>query len=95
MILKLGMKPLGMELYKVYINHYPVMTLRQGQHTSPGHAAEWGKIVKMSFEGKTLKEMGKWAEQKIYDSEKNLDPRGWSAPIVGQYTCIFRIFRIL
>ena len=27
MILKLGMKHLGMELYKVYINHDPVMTL--------------------------------------------------------------------
>ena len=27
MILKLGMKHLGMELYKVYINHDPGMTL--------------------------------------------------------------------
>ena len=27
MILKLGVKPLGMELYKVYINHDPGMTL--------------------------------------------------------------------
>ena len=27
MILKLGMKHQGIELYKVYINHYPTITL--------------------------------------------------------------------
>ena len=40
MILKLGVKHLGMELYKVYINHDPGMTLaylRQGQLRSPMH----------------------------------------------------------
>ena len=30
MILKLGVKHLGMELYKVYINHDPGMTLTYG-----------------------------------------------------------------
>ena len=40
MILKLGMKHLGIELYKVYINHDPGMTLtylRQGLLMSPMH----------------------------------------------------------
>ena len=40
MILKLGMKHLGMELYKVGINHDPGMTLtflRQGQVRLPLH----------------------------------------------------------
>ena len=39
MILKLGVKHRGMELYKVYINHDPGMTLtlRQGQLRSPMH----------------------------------------------------------
>ena len=31
MILKLGVKHLGMELYKVYINHDPGMTLTYGK----------------------------------------------------------------
>ena len=40
MILKLGVKHLGMELYKAYINHDPWMTLTyftQGQHRSLTH----------------------------------------------------------
>ena len=40
MILKLGMKHQAMELYKVYINHDPGMTLiflQQGQLRSPMH----------------------------------------------------------
>ena len=45
-----------------------------------------GKSVKMSFVGKNLQEMGNGL--KIDDSEKNLDPRGLSAPIPGQYTCL-------
>ena len=44
-----------------------------------------GKIVKMSFEGKNLKEMGKWTEKNFFFFEKKLDPRGWSAPGLGQY----------
>ena len=47
-----------------------------------------GKIVKMSFERLTCR---KWANRlKVGNSEKNLDPRGWSAPIPGQYTCILQ-----
>ena len=40
MILKLGMKHQAMELYKVYINHHPGMTLtflQQGQLRPPMH----------------------------------------------------------
>ena len=48
MILKLGMKHQGEELYKVYVNHDPVMTmtfLQQGQLRSPMHL-NGQKIVK-------------------------------------------------
>ena len=45
MILKLGMKHLGMELYKVYINHDPGMTLTYftARSTEVSHALEWEK----------------------------------------------------
>ena len=38
----------------------------------------------MPFEGKILQKMGKNGP-KIYDSEKKMDPKGWSAPTSGQY----------
>ena len=42
----------------------------------------------MAFVGKTCR---KWANGlKIDDSEKNLDPRGLSAPTPGQYTCLLQ-----
>ena len=48
MILKLGVKHLGMELYKVYINHVPGMTLTyfMARSTLVSHALEWEKIGK-------------------------------------------------
>ena len=48
MILKLGVKHLGIELYKVYINHDPGMTLIyfMTRSTSVSHALEWEKIGK-------------------------------------------------
>ena len=48
MILKLGVKHLGMELYKVYINHDPWMTLTYftARSTQATHAFEWGKVFK-------------------------------------------------
>ena len=61
--LNLGMKHQAMELYKVYINHDPGMTLtflRQGQLRLPMHLN--GKIVTMSFEGQNLQYIGKWTE---------------------------------
>ena len=45
MILKLGVKRLGMELYKVYIIYDPGMTLTYFTARSPevSHALEWEK----------------------------------------------------
>ena len=47
MILKLGMKHQAMELYKVYINHDPGMTLTYftARPTWVAHAFEWGKLL--------------------------------------------------
>ena len=63
MTLKLGMKHLGMELYKIYINHDPGMTLTyftQGQCRT--HAFEWGKIGKCHLMAENLLGMSKWTE---------------------------------
>ena len=48
MILKLGVKHLGMELYKIYINQDPGMTLTYftARSTKISHALEWEKIGK-------------------------------------------------
>ena len=84
MILKLGMKHQVEELYKVYINHDPGMTLTYFMSRSMyvAHAFEWGKLAKCHLKGKTYR---KWANGlKIYDS----DPKGSSAPSPGRYTCI-------
>ena len=45
-----------------------------------------GKLSKYHLKGKILR---KWANGlKIYDFEKKkMDPRSWSAPTPGQYTC--------
>ena len=70
---KLGVKHLWLKYYNVYINHDPVMTysnhdpvmtLTQFMAMSiwVGHAFKWGKTVKMSFEGKSQQEIGKWIE---------------------------------
>ena len=63
MILKLGMKH-GEELQKVYNNHEPGMTLAyfMTRSTWVAHVFEWGKIAKISFEGKNLNEIGKRTE---------------------------------
>ena len=78
----------GKELYKVYINHDPGMTLTYftTRSTRLAHAFEWGKMSKCHLNGKTL---WKWVNGlKIYDSENKLDPRGMSVPTPKQYTCI-------
>ena len=46
MILKLGVKHLGMELNKVHINHDPGMTLTYFTARSVSHALEWEKVGK-------------------------------------------------
>ena len=55
MILELGMKHGGMELYKVFINHDPWMTLIYftERSTKVAHAFEWGKLLKCHLKGKT------------------------------------------
>ena len=56
MILKPGMKHQGEELYKVYINHGPGMTLTylMARSIQGAHAFEWGKLSKCHLKEKTL-----------------------------------------
>ena len=62
--MKLGVKHPWLKYYNVYINHDPVMTLTKfmARSTWVAHAFEWEKTVKMSFEGKSQQEIGKWTE---------------------------------
>ena len=64
MILKLGMKHQGKELYKVCINHDLGMTLTYftARSTSVANAFEWGKVEKCRFLAEYLLELSKWAE---------------------------------
>ena len=66
MILKLGMKQQAMELYKVYINHDPGMTLTYftARPTWVTNAFEWEKIVKWNYMWETCWEYANG--QKIY-----------------------------
>ena len=59
MILKLGMKHQAMELYKVYINCDPWMTLTYftARSTEVAHAFEWGKLLKCHLKGKTFSKL--------------------------------------
>ena len=56
MILKFDMKHLGMELYKVCLNHDPGMTLTYltARATWVANTFEWGKNRKMSFNVRKL-----------------------------------------
>ena len=62
--MKLGVKHPWLKYYNVYINHDRLMTLTKfmARSTWVVHAFEWGKTVKMSFEGKSQHEIGKWTE---------------------------------
>ena len=64
MILKLDRKHQAMELYKVYINHDPGMTLTffTARSTKAAHAFEWEKIGKCHLMAKNLLGMSKWTE---------------------------------
>ena len=61
---KLGVKHRWLKYSNVYINHDPVMTLTKfmARSTWVAYAFELGKTVKMSFEGKSQQEIGKWTE---------------------------------
>ena len=64
MILKLGIQHLGMELYKVCINHDPLMTLTYftSRSTLVAQAFEWEKIGKCHLMAENLLGMSKWTE---------------------------------
>ena len=64
MILKLGMKHQAMELYKIYINHDPWMTLSffMARSTLVAHAFEWEKIGKYHLMAENLLGMSKWTD---------------------------------
>ena len=64
MILKYGMKHQAIELYKIYINHDPGMTLtflRQGQLRPPMHL-NGKKVGKCQLMAKKMLGMSKWTE---------------------------------
>ena len=87
---KLGMKHQGLEYYNVCINYDLWMTLTYFtvRSTWVAHAFEWGKLLKCHLKGKSCRKRANGL--KVGNSEKNLVPRGWSAPTLGQYTCILQ-----
>ena len=70
----------------MYIINDPVMTLTYftARSTLAGKtpAFEWGKVVKLYFEGKNLKEM-----DRRFMILKKFGPQGLVCPHQGQYTC--------
>ena len=55
MILKLGIKHQGIEVYKIYINHDTGMTLTyfMARSTYVVHVFEWRKLLKFHLKDKT------------------------------------------
>ena len=74
MILKLGMKHQAMELYKVYRNCDPWMTLTYFMARSSwvAYAFDWGKLLKCHLKGKTCSKLAKGL--KFYDLKNKLTP---------------------
>ena len=74
MILKLGIKHQAMELYKVYINRDPWVTLTYftARSTLVAHAFEWGKLLKCHLKGKTCSKLANGL--KFYVFKKKLTP---------------------
>ena len=79
MILKLGMKHQGEELYKVYINHDLGMTLTyfMARSTSVAHVFEWGKFVKCNLMGECCWEYANGQNSYVYE---NKYPQGVVCP---------------
>ena len=65
---RLGVKHRWLKYSNVCINHDPVMTLTKfmARSTWVAYAFEWGKVLKMSFEGKSQQEIGKWTEYGLF-----------------------------
>ena len=81
MILKLGMKHLGMEVYNIYINHDPVMTfLRQRQLRLSMYLN--GNFLKCHLMGKTCSKLANGLN--FYDLKKRLIP-GFILPLPRVY----------
>ena len=61
MILKLDMKHRGIEVYTVYINHDPELTLTYftARSTKVADVFEWGKLVKCHLMGRNLEGIDK------------------------------------
>ena len=80
---RLGVKHRRLKYSNVYINHDPVMTLTKfmARSTWVAYAFEWGKLLKMSFEGKSQQEIGN--EQNIDYSEKRKWTKGFICPCTG------------
>ena len=57
------------------------LTKFMARSTWVAHAFEWEKLLKMSFEGKSQQEIGKWTE--IDYSEKRKRPKGFICPCTG------------
>ena len=74
MILKLDMKHQAMELYNVYINPDPWMTLTyfMARSTKVAHAFEWGKLLKCHLKGKTCSKLANGLQ--FYVVKKKLTP---------------------
>ena len=58
MVLKLDMQNQGLELYKIYINNDPGLTLTYFTTRSNwvAYTFEWGKTVTKSFNGENLQQ---------------------------------------
>ena len=53
------------------------------------YAFEWEKLLKCHLKGKSCRKLANGL--KVGNSEKKkMDPRGGSAPTLGQYTCILK-----
>ena len=88
MILKLGMKHQGMEVYKICINHDPgmILTYFTARSTWVTHAFEWGKLLKCHLKGKSCSKLANGLN--FYDLKKDIDSRGYSDAALGLYTSI-------
>ena len=66
----------------MYINHDPVMTLTQfmARSTWVDHAFKWGKLVKMSFEGKASRKLAN-GQNTDYSEKKKKMAQGLHLPL--------------
>ena len=70
MMLKLGMQHLGLELYKMYMNDYPGLTLTyfMARSTLVAYVFELGKLLQKPFNGKNLQQMTKLTKNYVFEN---------------------------